>query len=317
MNSESILKEATYFLTEQVRFPLAAIDKKYINEIKEIRLKISAPVCLVTSDSKLFLKYDGTLSNAADGNDLCIVSKNDIDESASRLVNFSVHAFQNEMKKGFITIKGGHRVGICASAIIDNKGEITSIRNISSLNIRIAREINDAANEIINSVFSEKIVSTLIVGEPSSGKTTILRDLASRLSDKEFGYLRVCIVDERGEIAATSGGIASKTLGVGSDVLDGYPKAEGMMLALRSMSPDIIICDEIGGDDDIRAIESIVNSGVKIIATIHSDDFSHLTKRPQFSRLMQTGAFDLAVILKKRNDPGKIKEIIPLKRYWR
>ena len=317
MNSENVLKETTYFLSEQIRFPLAAIDKNYIKDIKEIRLKISAPVCIVTSNKRLFLRYDGTLSDSADTNDLCIVSKNDMDESASRLVNFSVHAFQNEMKKGFVTIKGGHRVGICASAIVDNKGEITSIRNVSSLNIRVAREIRGAADDIINNVFSEKIVSTLIVGEPSSGKTTILRDLASRLSDREFGYLQICIVDERGELAATSNGVASKNLGVRCDILDGYPKADGMMLALRSMSPDIIICDEIGGDDDIRAIENIVNSGVKIIASIHADDFSHLTKRPQFLRLMQTGAFDLAVILKKKNTPGKIKEIIPLKRYWR
>ncbi len=317
MTNKNILQEASYFLCDQIRFPLATVNKNYIDKTKEIRLKIGAPVCLVMTDSKMFLRYDGTLSDLPQGNNLCVVSKNDMDESASRLVNFSIHAFQNEMKKGFITIKGGHRVGICASAIVDNTGEITSLRNISSLNIRIAREIKGASNEIINNVFSEKIVSTLIVGEPSSGKTTILRDLASRLSDKEFGYLRVCIVDERGEIAATSDGVASKNLGVGCDVLDGYPKAEGMMLALRSMSPDIIVCDEIGGDDDIRAIESVVNSGVKIIATIHSDDFSHLTKRPQYTRLMQTSAFDIAIILKRRDTPGKIKEIIPLKRYWR
>lgn len=317
MTNKNTLHEACYFLCDQIRFPLDAVNENYIDKIKEIRLKIGAPVCLVMADTKMFLRYDGTLSDLPQGSNLCIVSKNDMDESASRLVNFSIHAFQNEMKKGFITIKGGHRVGICASAIIDNKGEITSIRNISSLNIRIAREVKGAANEIINNVFLERIVSTLIVGEPSSGKTTILRDLASRLSDDEFGYLRVCIVDERGEIAATSGAIASKKLGIGCDVLDGYPKADGMMLALRSMSPDIIVCDEIGGDDDILAIESIVNSGVKIIATIHSDDFSHLAKRPQFSRLMQTGAFDVAVILKKRDTPGKIKEIIPLKRHWR
>lgn len=317
MDSKNVIKEASYFLPEQIRLVLAALDERYIAHIKEIRLKCNTPICLITSKKRLFLKYNGTLSEDATGSDLLITSKNDVDESASRLVNFSVHAFQNDMKKGFVTIKGGHRVGICATAIVDNKGEITSIRNISSLNIRIAREINGVSDEIIDNLFLDKIYSVLLVGEPSSGKTTILRDLANRLSGKEFGYLRVCIVDERGEIAATNGGIASKTLGVGCDVLDGYPKADGMLLALRSMSPDIIICDEIGGDNDIRAIESIVNSGVKIIATIHSDDFSHLTKRPQFSRLMQTGAFDFAVILKRRDTPGQIKEIVPLKRYWR
>ena len=129
--------------------------------------------------------------------------------------------------------------------------------------------------------------------------------------------MRVCIIDERGEIAATSSGVTSKNLGIGCDVLDGYPKAEGMQIALRSMSPDIIICDEIGAENDILAIESIVNSGIKIIASIHSDDFQHLMRRPQFSRLMQTGAFDIAVILQKKDNPGEIKEIVSLKKYWR
>lgn len=317
MNSEKILKQAIYFLPEHLRFTIAAIDKKYIDDIKEIRLKYNTPVCIVTAKRKMFLKYDGSVSDMHDAADVCICSKSDMQEAASRLVNFSLHAYQNELKNGYITIQGGHRVGICATAVLDSKGDIASIRNISSLCIRIAREIDSAADEIINNLFSQKITSTLIVGEPSSGKTTILRDIARRLSDKEFGYMRVCVVDERGEIAASSSGEATKEVGVACDVLDGYPRADGIMLALRCLSPEIIICDEIGTEQDAKAIENVVNSGVKIIASIHSDDFSHLIKRPQFIKLMQTCAFDIAVILCSRAEPGKIKEIVSLKRYWR
>ena len=157
----------------------------------------------------------------------------------------------------------------------------------------------------------------MIVGEPSSGKTTVLRDVAYRLSGEEFNFLRVCIIDERSEIAATCDGSNKKSIGLGCDVLDGYPKAEGMMIALRAMSPDVIICDEIGSDKDVSAIESIANAGTKIIATIHAEGFSQLLKRPQFVKLMRTAAFDVAVVLCGRQTPGKIKEIVSLKRYWR
>jgi stage III sporulation protein AA len=240
-----------------------------------------------------------------------------MDDAVRRLCNYSVYAFQNEMKNGFITLRGGHRVGICATAVTNAQGELTAVRNVSSLNIRIAREINGAADELISTVYNEKIRSLLIVGEPSSGKTTVLRDIASRIADKEFGYMRVCIVDERSEIAATSEGINSKKMGVGCDVLNGYPKAEGMMIALRALSPEVIICDEIGSDEDVKAIENISNAGVKLISTIHADSFSQLIKRPQFLKLMHTAAFDVAVILSGKHQPGKIKEIISLKKYWR
>ncbi len=313
-----IINEATAFLPDALRFSLGAISENILCEIKEIRLKRNNPVCIVTSNKKLFLKYNGELVSDADQSGLCIAENNYVDEAVRRLCNFSIHAFQGEMINGFITISGGHRVGISATAITNAEGTITAVKNVSSLNIRIAREVVGAANELISEVFNDnKIKSVLIVGEPSSGKTTVLRDVARRLSGKDFGYMRVCIVDERGEICATSDGVSQKTLDVGCDVLDGYPKSEGMMIALRAMAPDVIICDEIGSFEDITAIENIANAGIKLIATIHADNFSHLSKRVQFSKLMQISAFDIAVILCGKDNPGKIKEIISLKRYWR
>ncbi len=311
------LREATAFLPDRIRYPVSVIEENLASQINEIRLKRLCPVVVVTSNERCFLKYDGTTTlNPADSS-ICRVENNDMDEAVRKLCNYSVHAFQNELKNGFITVSGGHRVGISATAVTNSQGEITAIKNISSLNIRIAREIKGAADEIINNVFYDRIRSVLIVGEPSSGKTTVLRDLAGRLSGAEFGYLRVCIVDERSEIAATSEGISKNNLGFGCDVLDGYPKADGMMIALRAMSPDIIVCDEIGSDRDVIAIEGIANAGTKLVASIHAEGFSQLLKRPQFVKLMRTAVFETAVVLKGKESPGKVKEIISLKRYWR
>lgn len=318
MNSAcKIIREATAFLPDRIRYPIAAIKESIAAEIKEIRLRRMCPIVIVTSNMRCFLKYDGTMTLNADDGGICMAENPDMDDAVRKLCNFSVYAFQNEMKNGFITVPGGHRVGIGATAVTNAQGELTAVKNVSSLNIRIAREITGSADEFIKNVFSDRIRSVLIVGEPASGKTTVLRDIARKLSGPEFQYLRVCIVDERSEIAATCEGISRKSLGFGCDVLDGYPKADGMMIALRAMSPDVIICDEIGSDSDVAAIESIANAGVKIIATIHADGFSQLLKRPQFINLMHTCAFDLAVILCGKQTPGKIKEIISLKRYWR
>ena len=311
------LIEATAFLPDRIRYPISMISESVASQINEVRIKRLRPVILAGADRRFFLKYNGTITTDYEDASVCMVDNNDMDDAVRRLCNYSIHAFQNELKNGFVTVSGGHRVGIIGTSAINAGGEISAIKNISSLNIRIAREIEGAADEIISSVFKDRIRSVLIVGEPASGKTTVLRDIARRLSGADFGFLRVCIVDERSEIAAISDGISKNKLGVGCDVLDAYPKAEGMMIALRAMSPDIIICDEIGSDRDADAIEKIANAGTKIVASIHAESFSQLLKRPQFQRLMATSAFETAVVLGSRETPGKIKEIITLRRYWR
>lgn len=305
-----IVSQATEFLPERIRYPILAISKENKEKINELRIKRMCPVMVVMSNNRLFLKYDGTLSDSPAQRGLCIIENNDMNEAVSRLCNFSVHAYQNELKNGYITVFGGHRVGICATAVIDSLGNITAIKNISSLNIRIARDIKGCSDEISSYLLNDGIKSLLIVGEPSSGKTTILKDISLKLAGKDFGFLIVSVIDERCEIF-------NSHLSVGCDVFNGYPKSEGMITALRSMGPDVIICDEIGKDEDIYAIETVSNSGVKIISSIHASSFYQLTKKPQFSKLMKTGAFEYAVILKGRREPGRIKDIISLKKFWR
>lgn len=316
MNIAEKINEAAAFLPDEIKYPILAMSERDMSIVKEIRLRSGFAVSIITIDGNFFLKNNGSLCSRPDETSVCIISEYDMNRAVIKLCNYSMHAYQNDMINGYITISGGHRVGICATAIIDERGNMTGVKNVSSLNIRIAREIQGVADEFMYEVFRNAIKSVLIVGEPSSGKTTLLRDAACRLAGADFGYQRVCIIDERREILS-AGGMGTNLNYAGCDLLDGYPKSKGMMIALRTLSPDIIACDEIGGQEDVVALEKVANAGVKLLATIHADSFSQLIKRPQFEDMMHIGAFDTAVVLAGKSQPCKIKDIVTLRKYWR
>ena len=218
------------------------------------------------------------------------VSAEDISEIFKKLCNYSVYSFQEQLKNGFVTFSGGHRVGVASSAVLQN-GEITGIKEISSLNLRIAREFKNCSKNIYE-IIKESSKGALIVGPPLSGKTTILRDLARLFSSEN----KVTIVDERFEIAACSEGTAQMDVG-SSDVLSGFPKPEGILRAVRCLSPNVIICDEIGTFKEAKAINETLNSGVKIISSIHALSEKEILKKPQILWLLFSGAFEKIVIL--------------------
>lgn len=227
----------------------------------------------------------------------------DIDEIFKKLCNYSVYSFQEQLKNGFVTFSGGHRVGIASSAVLEN-GEITGIKEISSLNLRIAREFKNCSKNIYE-IIKQSSKGALIVGAPLSGKTTILRDLARLFSNEN----KVTIVDERFEIAACSEGKAQMDVG-SSDVLSGFPKSTGILRAVRCLSPNVIICDEIGTFEESKAINETLNSGVKIIASIHALNEKEILKKPQILWLLHSGAFEKIVILSSDliGNPEKILE---------
>ncbi len=286
----------------KIRNSLITLPNEIKKEIQEICVRVNSSIVIITSKKSFFLGSEGNLS--PEDSKSFVVSQNDILETFKILCNFSIYSFQNQIKNNFITLKGGHRVGICGTAIIDGE-KIINISDISSMNFRISKEIIGCSDKIFEKL-GLNLGGTLIVGPPASGKTTILRDIARKLSNTyENGKLiKVSIVDERREIAAVYQGVPQKDVGF-SDILNGFIKSEGIMRALRTLSPRIIICDEIGNSEDADAIRKSLNCGVGIIASIHAESAEEISKSEKVKNILNSGAIKNVVLL----DKGKIKEI--------
>lgn len=270
--------------------------------LEEIRLRRGLPVKLYINNTSFFVNRRGALQSNSEN--AVRISKSEIDEALELITKSSVYAVGDELCNGYVTVTGGHRVGICGRAVMTD-GKVSFIKDICGLNYRFAHEILGAADEVIGSIYNGgKIRNTLIISPPQCGKTTILRDIARQLSYKN---VKTAIVDERGEIAGMNGGISGYELGVNVDVLDFCPKAVGMIMMLRSMSPEVIITDEIGTKNDICAVEKTINSGVGIITSIHADGRNDVLKRKDTAKL--AAMFDCYVTLSRRNGAGTIDEI--------
>ncbi len=254
------------------------------NELCELRLRAGRPAAAVTMSGRS-IPCSPTLT------------KQDIEACFQELCRYSVHSFQREIAEGYITLPEGHRAGFCGSAVIRD-GELETLRDISSINIRLAREIKGSGEALYHAVFAKGLRSLLIAGAPLSGKTTVLRDLTRLLGEKH----KVALIDSRNELAACHDGTPQLDVGLNTDVLSGYPRAEGMEIALRTLSPEVIICDEIG--NDISAIEQCIHCGVKLIATIHASSVEELSRRKAAAELI--GAFECIAVL---HGKGQISEI--------
>ena len=285
-----------------IRTALMKIPDKIKNNIQEICIRINSSIIIFTQNKSYFVGKNGEIT-PEDPKSL-LISQNDILETMKILCNFSIYSYQNQIKEGFITLKGGHRVGISGTAVINNN-EIINISDISSINFRISREVLGCSDRIFDK-FGLDIGGTLIIGPPSSGKTTILRDIARKLSTsfEADKLIKVSIIDERREIAASYQGVPQRDIGF-SDVLSGFPKAEGIIRAIRTLSPKIIICDEIGGVEDAEAIKKSLNSGVGIIASIHAKSTDEMANSFRIKNILSSGAIKRAVLLD--SNPGKIK----------
>ena len=249
-------------IPEKQRASLRGID---MDRLCEVRLRAGMPMALVTLDGIFYVPKSGGVTKDYEKG-ICVTS-GDIKRGMELITRSSVYAFSEDIKNGFITLEKGHRVGISGDAVVEN-GAVSHIRTVQSLNYRYAREVIGSSDKVMGRILDgNRIKNTLIVSPPMCGKTTMLRDIARSLS---LLGKKVSIVDERGEIAALSGGVPSFSLGANCDVLSGVNKADGMLLMLRAMSPDVIITDEIGGKADFDAISEIKKRGVCVITSLHS-----------------------------------------------
>ena len=279
------------------------VDKE-LNQIEEIRFRNNNPIILKYNNKEQVLQE--------------YTNSNDILEIMQRICNNSIYSYQNQICNGYITIKGGHRVGITGNCVIENN-KVININYISSLNFRIARQVLGCSNKILKYVLNienKSIYNTIIVSPPGVGKTTLLRDLIRNIStgieEINFPGLNVGVVDERGEIASLYRGISQNNIGTRTDILDNIPKVLGMKMLIRSMSPQVICADEIGNSGDSEIIKEAFCSGIKGIFTAHGSTFKDILKNPILKELLETNIIEKIIILDTQGEKGKIKSIYEL-----
>ncbi len=258
-------------------------------ELQEIRIRVDKPIILKLREKDIILQYN--------------ILQTEILQIVERLCENSIYAYKNQICEGFITIKGGHRVGLTGSCVIEN-GKITNIKYISSLNIRIAREVKNCSTRILREIIdieNKTIYNSIIVAPPGRGKTTILRDIIRRLSDgiEEINFRgKTCgVVDERGEIAAMYKGAPQNDVGIRTDIIENVSKNKGVHMLIRTMAPEIIACDEIGSKEDVEAIHYALYSGVKGIFTMHGKNVEDIKNNKQIYELIENREIQKIIFL--------------------
>lgn len=297
------MDEIRKLLPKEIRDELFMGQRKLeFDKLQEIRLRSGGPLIVQYDNQELIYQNQ-------------IVDKRMIQQCLEYISEYSLYAYQDDVRQGFITVRGGHRVGLIGKAVMEEK-EVKGQKNISFINIRVAHQVIGCADSVMNFVCKEgHLCHTLIISPPGCGKTTLLRDLIRQLSN---GTLiegkKVCVVDERSEIAACYEGEPQNDVGIRTDVLDNCYKASGMLMFVRSMSPEVIAIDEIGGQEDVKAMEYIINCGCYVLATIHGSSYEEIMQKPYMERLLKYGVFRRIIVLSKDNGVGTIHQMIEIEK---
>lgn len=279
--------------------------------VQEIRMRVGAPLFIIYKNQEYSVNEQGKLqTNEAEG---YMVSRADVEETLECAARYSLYAFEEELKQGFITVSGGHRIGV-AGRVVLSQGTVKTIRPAASLNIRFAHQVKGCADGVLPYLYDKgtgDFCHTLFISPPRCGKTTLLRDVVRQVSNGSKGHAgrNVGVADERSEIGACFQGIPQNDIGSRTDILDGCPKADGMMMLIRSMAPSVVAVDEIGGAGDMEAIKYVMNCGCKLLATIHGASMEDIKKKPGLKALFEENVFERYVVLSGRKGPGTIEDI--------
>lgn len=286
-------KQVLNILPREVKESLERFNIK-CEYLQEIRMRIGQPVIFVHKVKEIV--------------STTIVTEKLLRETLDYVSNYSLYAYENEIKQGFLTIEGGHRVGVAGCAVLES-GHVKNLKYIAFINIRISHEILNCADALFPYIVKEnQLYHTMIISPPLCGKTTLLRDLIRQISDgNHFVTGRtVGVVDERSELAGCYRGIPQNHMGMRTDVLDSCPKAEGMLMLIRSMAPQVIAVDEIGAFEDVQAIKYAMNCGCKMIATVHGESMDEIQRKPLFHELINEQCFERFIVLQNRKRVGEI-----------
>ncbi len=290
-----VLSESVQKIIEQERMDFS--------ELQEIRLRIGQPVTVLYQNEELILPTMYSEKKR--------LGKQEMKETIEHISNYSLYAYEHELKQGFITIEGGHRVGMAGQVIMEG-GKIKNMKYISSINIRVSHEVLNCANKIFPYItYNKQMYHTLIISPPRCGKTTLLRDVIRQISDGNR-WIKGCtvgVVDERSELGGCYLGVIQNNLGMRTDILDRCPKADGMIMLIRSMAPQVVAVDEIGAKEDVHAIEYAMHCGCKMLATAHGDSMEEICKKPIFEKLIREKRFERYVILSNRYRLGGIEAV--------
>ena len=287
------------FISPRIRKTIEELNESVIENIQEIRLRKGKPVVIVSKGESEFLTKNSK-TTFIESNNCLIPTENEIIDTINRMCGYSMHTQTENISKGYITLNNGCRVGIAGTAVCDD-GCVKTIKDISSLNIRIVRNIFNISDSIFNYFINYGLSNILIVGPPNCGKTTMLKDIEFQFSSGRMGkYYKVCVIDERNEL------FSNDFTGPNTDVLSGLKKEKGILIALRTLSPDIVICDEISEIDEAKKVLEGMNSGVKFVLSLHASDIEELLNKDVFKLLVNSTCINTVAILSDSNNPGVI-----------
>lgn len=287
---------------------------------QEIRMRAGAPLFVIYKNEEYAMDAHGVLLRDRTGMGLFPeayrVTPADVEETLECAARYSLYAFEEELKQGFITVSGGCRIGVAGRVILD-RGAVKTIKPITFLNIRFSHQVKGCADGLLPHLYEKdgtgrrELYHTLFLSPPRCGKTTLLRDVVRQVSDgnRMAPGKTVGVVDERSEIGACFQGVPQNDLGIRTDVLDCCPKAAGMMMLIRSMAPSVVAVDEIGGEADLEALHYVLNCGCRILATVHGSSMEDIGKKPGLKRLFEERVFGRYVVLSGRKGAGTVEDI--------